>query len=60
MAEQIEKGVKAFDLVDHDRLPQEAGAFRVRKNIKFTDFKEMVRCTAVLFFGGGDVSKSVV
>jgi ubiquitin carboxyl-terminal hydrolase 7 len=35
--------VSHFDLVDHDRLPTERCHYRLRKQTKFSEFKEEVR-----------------
>lgn len=39
IGEHLASGAVSFDLVDHDRLPQDAGTYRVRKHTKFSDFK---------------------
>ena len=44
---QVDSGIKAFDLVDHDLLP-EASHFRLRKHTRFTEVKLKVTCNIVV------------
>lgn len=45
--DQIASGHRAFDLVDHDLLDKDRGAFRVKKYTKFGEFKEKVSGSGV-------------
>lgn len=47
IAYQLESGMKAFDLVDHDLLPPESHHLRLRKHTRFTEVKQLVSSVRV-------------